>query len=510
MDSKKKIALNSIIITSQRLSSVLLALVSTPIILKALGIEDYGIYVLSVGFVGGLAFLNLALTSATRRYIAFSLGQKDFTRLSKIFSISFIIHFFYALLSFLIIFFVSLFWVESILTIPIERIDSTKIVLIFVGFITFFEIISVPFNGVFQAYENFTFISVLGLFESLSKLVIAFLLLIVSGDKLIFYSMLLGLLAGVLFVIRSVYLNKKFKEIKFGFLNFDKLLFKEMLGFISWSFIGSISIVGRNQAISIILNIFFGVVSNAAYGIGNQIRAGISIFSIGVVQALTPRIVKLAGEGDTEKMLIMMRTMSKTAVLIVSIVVLPIIFQTEYILTLWLKEFPSEAPIFVKLILINGLIMGQSHGINQVFEAINKIKEYHLNVSIIILMNIPISIVLFKLGAPAYSILVVSILLEFLSFLARLFMLKKHLDYSIIAYLNDIFTKVIFPMFIPIIFALLVEHLLFNEILKLLLTLSVFVIIYPIFIYFISLDITQRKFVQEFLYSIKKKIKIKK
>ena len=175
-----RIAVNTFIISGQRLFAAVLSLVTTPIILNALGVEDYGLYILVVGVVGMLAFVNWSLSSASQRYIAFAIGAGNREELKRFFASALLIHGVYALMLFLLIWLFGGFIVDRFLSIPEARISAAKIIIRFVSVITFINILTVPFTGLFRAHENFVFLAIFGIIESLLKLAIAIALIYVT------------------------------------------------------------------------------------------------------------------------------------------------------------------------------------------------------------------------------------------------------------------------------------------------------------------------------------------
>lgn len=497
-----KLAINTLIISGQRLSSAVISLVTTPIILNALGVEDYGIYTLTIGLVGMLAFLNWSLSSATQRYISFALGEGKPEKLKRIFVSAFTIHSIYGLLLLLIIATIGGFFVEQLLTIPVNRIYATKVILILISIITFINIITVPFIGVFRAHENFLYIAIIGTIESLLKLGIAFALFFVIADKLIFYTILLLSSTLLIFGVNYLWGRKFYNEINFNLINLDKVLIKEMLSFMGWSLVGAVAILSRNQAVSVLMNMFFGVIKNAAYGIAMQVNAAVGILSQGIIGSISPRLVKSAGAGETDKMIYLMRTMSKLAVLSVSIVILPFFFEASFILRIWLKTVPEDSVLFSKLILGFGLIMLQSAGIQAVFDAIGKVKVYNLWVSLILILNIPVSYLLFKQKFPAYTIILVGMSLEVISLFVRLILLKKYLDFSVLSFVNDVFFKIGLPMTLMCGFVYLTRGIGESELQQFIITFLSFFTIYPVGLYFLSLDKLQKGFVDKLIFKI--------
>ena len=235
-----------------------------------------------------------------------------------------------------------------------------------------------------------------------------------------------------------------------------------------------------------------------------------SILSQGIIGSLSPQIIKSAGAGDTSRMIFLMRTMSKFATFSVSLIAIPLFFNCPYILNLWLKNVPDDTIIYVRLIIVFGQIMLLSAGIQTVFDAIGKVKTYNLWISFILMLNIPISYTLFKLGFLSYTIIIVGMLLELISLNIRLNLLKKYLNFSI----KEFYYDTIFRVFLPtIVVSLIIYFFLMLPISSLLGVISTFLItfiLYPIIIYKFSLEGRQKEFVENKINSLMSSKKILK
>lgn len=495
---------NTLVIYAQRFFAAALSLITTPIILNGLGIENYGIYTLTIGFVGMLSFLNWSLSSSTQRYIAFAIGENNVNKIKSIFSTSLLIHLVYASIFLLIITTIAQFFVNQLLNIPIGKENEAKLVLTMVGGITFLNIINIPFLGVLRAYENFLAISLVGVTESVLKLGIAAIILFTTNNQLIIYSALLLTITIITTAIYIIIVKQKHKDVKVTFLLYQKKFANEMLSFISWSLLGAISIMSRNQGVQVILNLFFGVVKNAAYGISTQISVAMSILAQGIIGSISPQIIKSAGARDYEKMIFLMRTMSKFAIYSISIIAIPVFFECELILTLWLKIVPENTVTYIRLTIIFGQIMLLSAGIQTVFDALGKVKQYNIYISIILMLNLPIAYLFFHFDFQSYTIIIIGMILEFISLNVRLYLLKKYLNFSISKFYYDTVFNVLLPTLITsaIIWAFTLLNI--NHIILLLLVFVLTIIIYPSIIYNFSLEQKQKELLKGILKKNKK------
>jgi O-antigen/teichoic acid export membrane protein len=500
-------ALNTLVIYFQRFFAAGLSLITTPLILKALGVESYGIYTLTIGFVGMLAVLNWSLSNATQRYTAFAIGEGDFVKLKKVFSTALLIHFLYGLLLFSIIAVIGYFFVENILNIPVGKVEDAKTVLYIVAFLSFITIMTIPFLGILRTNENFLAIAVIGIIESVLKLGIALLILNFISSKLVVYSVLL---MGISFLSLLIYIGivkAKYKMVKVTFGLFDRKHAKDMFSFLSWSLLGSLALTSRNEGVQVLINIFFGVVRNAAYGIATQISVAMSILAQGIIGSITPQIIKSAGSGEIAKMIFLMRTMSKFAAFSISIVVIPIFFECDTLLKLWLTNVPADTVMYVRLIIIFGQIMLFSAGIQTVFDALGKVKIYNIWVSIILILNLPVAYIFFKLGFPSYTIIIIGMVLELVSLNVRLRLLRKYVDFSIKEFYIDTIFRVCLPTIVVSCIVYASGFLNLNPFLNLVLAFLISFTLYPIVIYNFSLEARQKELL---LGIINKFIKTKK
>lgn len=503
-NAANRVALNTILIYTQRFFAAGLSLFTTPLLLKALGIEDYGIYALTIGFVGMLAVLNWSLSNATQRYTSFAIGEGDYEKLKKVFSTALVIHFLYGLLLFIVLIGISFFFVEDFLNIPAGKIALAKNVLNIVAFMSFLSILTIPFLGILKSQENFLSISLIGIIESIFKLAIAILLLKLASNRLIMYAVLLLMVSIISFSIYVYVVKRNYKMVSISAKFYDKSQAREMSSFLSWSLLGSLALTSRNEGVQVLLNIFFGVVLNAAYGIAMQINAAMSILSQGVLGSLSPQIIKSAGQKDYTKMIFLMRTMSKFAIFSVSILAIPLFFECGTILHLWLGKVPSNTIIFVRLFIVFGQIMLLSAGIQNVFDALGKVREYNIWVSLILLLNLPFAYFFFKFNYPPYTIILVGMTLELLSLQVRLYLLKKHVDFSFLYFYSDTIKRIIFPSLCIALLLYSIRYLDLNIYLQLITTFLASLIFYPFLIYTLSLEAKQKEILHGFLIKIKK------
>jgi O-antigen/teichoic acid export membrane protein len=416
MESANRVVKNTGFLYVKILITIFISLYSTRLILNALGEVNFGIFNLVGGVIGMLYFINGAMIIATQRYLSFYLGAGDIKKLKAVFSSSVILHLIIGSIVVILLEVAGLFLFNGSLNIPPDRIGTAKIVFHFMVVSTFFTINAVPFDASINSHENMLFDALLGILESLLKLGIAVCLLSTLYDKLILYGLLTAGLTIVIRIIKSIYCFRKYEECRTPIKsNINIPLLKEMILFAGWSLFGLFVYVLRNQGMAILLNLFYGVVVNAAYGIANQVNSNIGSFSSNMLRAINPQIVKSEGAGDRDRMLRLSVLACKMSFFLLAFFAIPFIIEMPFVLHIWLKNVPENTVIFCQLILLWGLMQLITTGLMTAITAVGDIKVYQIVVGAFQLLNLPLAYILIKLGLPAYFVFVSSIFLEFIA-----------------------------------------------------------------------------------------------
>lgn len=444
MNKGTKVILNTIVIYIKIIVTMVISLVSVPLVLKALGESDYGMYNLLAGVVSMLAFLNSSMTISTQRFISVAMGTNDNSRLNEIFSVSIFIHLLLGILIVLIFEGCTFFIFDGFLNIADNRIDAAKIVYQCLVLSTFASVLSVPYSAVMNAKEDLVVFSIIYIVDSICKLILALLLINRSCDRLIMYGIGMAFISLVNTLVFRFYVKIKYKEFHFNLSSFNIHTLKDMGSFAGWNTLGSIVVIGRNQGIAIIINQFVGLVANAAYGIANQVNGVLVDFSSTFQRTLNPQLMQSEGMNNRARLHRISFMLTKSSVLVLAFLGVPLIIEMPYVLKLWLHEVPENTIILTQLILILNLIYQFSVGTISSIQAVGNVKVYFICTSSLILLNIPISIVLMRNGFPLYSTLITAIVIEIFCFIIRLLLAKHYVDLNISSYFKEVFTPLIF------------------------------------------------------------------
>ena len=443
-----RIAKNTFLLYVRMIVIMLVSLYTSRVVLSNLGVDDYGIYNVVGGVVAMFSFVNGAMKGVTQRYITFALGKGNQKQLSIAFNTSLQIHFLIALLIFVLAETVGLWFLKTKMNIPESREVAAFVVYQCSILSTLVLIMSVPYNAIIVAHERMSAFAYISIVEVGLKLVIAFALTIYTIDKLIFYAILLLIVQVLIRVIYGRYCAIHFSETKILKVK-DRRLFREMLSFAGWNMWGGLAVITYTQGLNIMLNLFFTPVVNAARAIAVQVQYAVQQFSVNVQTAINPQITKSYAQGNFDYMHSLIFRSSKFTFILLFIISLPLILETDYILLIWLKEVPEYTGIFLQIILCITIIDAVSNPLMTGAQASGKIRLYQLVVGGIQLLILPISYIVLKLGHPPYYVFIVHFSVSVAAYIIRIFIVKPLIKLSLREYLR----KVIIPCVIIVLSA---------------------------------------------------------
>lgn len=423
MATAKRVIKNTSYLYLKMIITMFMSLYTTRVILNALGASDFGIFNIVGTTIAMLGFLNGSLASATQRFMSYFEGEGNIHKKTKIFNISIILHFGISIFVALILEIAALFFFNGILSIPEDRINAAKFIYQCAVIATIFTIQSVPYDAIMNAHENMLYYAIIGIFESILKLLVAIIIANnTTMDNLILYGILMALISFIIRIIMRIYCHKKYNECIFNpRLYFDRDLAKQMAGFAGWNATTAITSIASQYGLGIVLNHFFGTIVNAAQGITNQISGQFGALSTNAMKALSPVITKSAGAKDYKLLHKSTTFGSKILFFITSACFLPILINLKPILSFWLKEVPVYTHTFIWLYLIVNIIdtIAICHPI--AIAGIGKIRNYQLLSSFVTFLPIIGSIIFFIYGYEAYYLYVMMIVSSSIRLVIRIY-----------------------------------------------------------------------------------------
>lgn len=410
------------------------ALYTSRIILRTLGIEDYGIYNVVGGVVTMFSFLSGCLSSATSRFITFELGRKDYIKLRTTFNAALLVHIIIGLLIVILAETIGLWFFYEKMSIPYERVDAAFWVFQISILTIFCTISQVPYDAVVIAHENMKVYSYVGIVEVVMKLVVVYLLLISPTDRLVFYAILLFLVQLLKIVFTVSYCVRKYSESHIQLCK-DKRLYMDIFKYAGSDMIGSVSVMAQGQGINLLLNVYFGPVVNAARAVAYQVQGAVTQFSNNFMTAVRPQIIKSYAEGNLKDMWKLVYQSSCFSFYLMLLICLPICFEADYVLTLWLGKYPDHTVNFLILIIVLCMIQTLKTPRTTIFHATGKVFWANITVGIVLCLAFPLAYLFLELGGSPESVFGACIISMVLSELVSVFVLRRFLEFSIPRYL---------------------------------------------------------------------------
>jgi O-antigen/teichoic acid export membrane protein len=433
--NSKRVAKNTLVLYLRQILILLVSLYTVRIILNTLGAKDYGIYNVVAGVVTMFNFLTNSLASSFQRFLTYEIAQKNEHRLKETFGVGISIHLILALIILAIAETVGFQFLKLKLVIPETRMLAAVWVYRTSMLSFLMMMLMAPFQAMCIAQENMNIYAYASMIEVILKLIVVFCLQLFLADKLIVYAKLSLLIPIANILMYSAFCLKHYPACR-TLLHWDKSLFRTILFYTSWNFLGTLSRVFKDQGVNILLNMFFGPLINAARAIAFQVNNSLSSFSLNFSVALRPQIIKTYTSGEKETSFSLVFRGSKYCFFLLYFLSLPILLQTDYVLSTWLKDVPDYTVLFTQLVIIDALINSISHPLIALMHAMGKIMKYQIVVSGITLLNLPVSYMLLKANFPPQTTMIISIALSSAALYLRLLMLKNQTGISAIKFFS--------------------------------------------------------------------------
>lgn len=501
MSESSRIAKNTMYLYIRLFITMVVSLYTSRVVLQAMGFDNYGLYGVVGGVVSMFTFLNGVLSNATSRYITFAIGTGDRNAEMRNFSAAIVIHVVLAALILIVCETVGLWFINNELVYPPDQYDEVVKAFHISIATALLPIVTVPFTSMIIAHEKMSIYAWVAIIDTALKLAIAYVISHVGqGHMLSTYAwlMLLSGLPGIF--INITYCLCKFKA-RFTWVR-DRHLYRQMLSFASWTLFGNVAYLGYTQGLNMLLNIFFGPAVNAARNISVQMEATVRNFTSNFLTAINPPIIKAYARGDLPDMHRLMFASSKFSFILMLFFSLPILFETETILNLWLHDVPPYTPSFFRIMVIIMIMETMSNSLGIGANATGRIKKYHVVVGLTMLTIVPISYLTLKLGGNPLSIYVVYASVNAFACCLRLIITSQLNGLSKRQYFYNVVVKCAIGGTLSILPLVILHNVFPHGILRLTITLLATILIVPTCCYFCTLNKSEQEFIKRKINSV--------
>lgn len=505
-DNNKRIAKNTLLLYFRMLLMMFVTLFTSREVLDKLGVTDYGIYNVVGGVVAMLGFLNSSMSNAVQRYLSFEIGKNNEASVNRIFNVSLFAHAGIAVFVFIVMEIVGVWYLNTHMNIPAERMDAANWVLQCSIFTTLFTIVQVPYNAIIISKEQMGIYAYISILEVVLKLLVVYMLAIGNFDKLKLYSVLIMVVTIGIVMIYRFYCTRKYKEAKFKLIK-DWNLLKQIVGFASWNMLGELAWVFTGQGVNIILNSFFGPVVNAARGLAEQVNGAVNRFVANFQTAVNPQLIKNYASDQLGEMKTLLFRSTRFSYYLLLALSLPIILKMDFILHLWLKEVPDYTVGFCQLVLVSSLVSTLSNLLAQVARAYGKIRNYQIIVSIFLFLNFPLSYIVLKFGCSPLSSMFVNIGVNTMLLFVRLRLTNRMIQMTYGSFIRNVLLPVIIVTAVALVIPLIIYFMLDNSIISFIIVCLVSFVSVGVSTYALGMNANERLYILAAISKIITKIK---
>ena len=462
VSNTKRLARNTLLLYARMFFGVLISLYTSRLILASLGETDYGLYNVVGGLVSMFAVLRSALSTAVGRFQSFALGRGDMRGLQDAFTGSLIILAVLALLVTILMETVGLWFMNSHMTIGAERMHAARWVFhcSMLSFVS--STLMIPFSASVVAHEKMDAFAFIGIFEILFRFFVALFLAysLYKGDKLIIYGILTLFFTLVVQAIYVIYCRAHFAECRI-LVKPDKKVFKGIVGFASWSFLGSTAGVINGQGVNVVFNMFYGPTLNAARGVSESVNTVVINFVRNFMMALNPQVTKAFAAKEKDYTISLIKRGTRFSFYIMLFLGVPIFLEADFLVNLWLVDVPKHAIVFIRLVLLRSYMEILSSVLQMGQSATGNIRNYQIVTSMISLLVFVFSYLLLKFGYAPEATYIVAIVISFLLIIVNALFVQHSVGLPFKEFLRDVVLNVIYvtipSVAIPVLIALLMD-----------------------------------------------------
>lgn len=501
MSENKKIAKNSMILYTRLVFSTILGLYASRLVLIELGEDSFGLFMVVGGLISLINFLSSTMITTTYRFISVEIGRDNLLEVNKVFNKSLVIHIVVAIFLLFFGYFLGSWYVTNKLVVNEGQLSNALFVLYFTLISTAFSVVSIPYQGLITAMENFKVRAFIELLNTFLRLIFVVMLTYMDGNKLRIYTVMVTVLSFLMTFQYILYSYRNYKDyVKWIFVR--KISeYKTIFNFAGWIMIGALSSIGVNQGGALVINLFFGTSINAAYGISRQVFGYVMTIVKSINEAAAPQIMK-ASSNNAERSLNIVYKMSKYSFLIMLIPSFAFIINMDEILTVWLKIVPEYSTEFTNLLLINGLIGVLGSGFSSAIQATGNIKQHQILYSIIVLIPLPMSYYAFEYGYEPYYISIFMIVAQVLVTLMQIFYMKVLTKFTIRKYFSETLKPILWVCLLLIPVELLFSSNLIN--IHFLISMIIVSFLTIILCFYVGLNHVERNFIKSFFLNVYK------
>ncbi len=424
MSTSRKLIRNTLFMYIRMGVLLCISLYTSRVLLRALGVEDFGVYNLVGSILAVFTSLRTLFATSTERFLNYEMGQGNHDRLQLVYNTSLLINLAIAVVYVLAVELLAVWFFETRINIDPGRMPAARAVLHISLASAVLSIFTTTYDAEIIAHERMDFYAYISIAEGILKLLIVYLLVAYGGDRLVLYAVLMLCTTALVLLINWGYCRLRFSECRFH-PRYDRAYLRRMMSFAGWQFFGNSAYALTHNGLNMVLNIFGGVVANAARGIAYQVYNALSSFQGNIIVAIEPHCIQACSRGDYREMFRVIFSSTKLMFAVQLCVVTPFIFFTSFILLIWLGKEPPYTVIFIQIVLLNSILRALHNPIHTIFTALGRIKHFMILEGLILSLPILLGYLALRAGQPIYMAFVYVVLCEMLNLVAILLLANR-------------------------------------------------------------------------------------
>ena len=326
--------------------------------------------------------------------------------------------------------------------IPPERMNASFWVFQLSIVNTIFVVTQIPYSAVLVAHENMKIYAYAGMADAVVKLLVIYALIVSPFDKLITLASLHFVWGIAMLAFYRIYCIRKYGETTLMFCR-DWGTYRGILTYAGSDLIGNLSCVAQGQGLNLLLNTFFGPVVNAARGIAYGLQGMTTQFSGNFMTAVVPQIVKSYAQGDYDGMWRLVKRSSCFSVYLIWLLALPAWLECDYVLKLWLGDYPEHTLTFFHLVVAICLIDISRRAIINVIHATGHVFWENVIVGSVLCLSFPASYMCLRMGCQPESVFWCTLASMVVGGILEMFVLKHYHNYRVLPYVVEVYGRCI-------------------------------------------------------------------
>lgn len=297
MSDFKKIIVSVTSKMSFQVVSILIVFFLTPFMIKKLGDNHYGLWILTSIFVNYMGYAELGITGAIERNLAVAFGEKNFPEVNRVFNTG-------LFLNFIILLMVSIITIITFFIIGYLNFKNNNLIACLVAIMGFNLALTFPFrtfSNIISANIRFEIISGIQVFQITSNAILTYFLLNQGfGIVSLAICALVTVLSSNLITLFYVLKTSDYLEFKISFIN--KLTIKKLMTYSGKSFLVQIAEILRMKLDEVVTAMFISVNMVTIYSVANRLNSTANNFSLSFLSVINPLFSKNTNiKNDKEK-----------------------------------------------------------------------------------------------------------------------------------------------------------------------------------------------------------------